>query len=309
MGIERLSFSDFCRMYDSEHACADALFRARWPDGFRCPLCGHSRSYRISTRRLPLYECASCGHQTSVIAGTVMEGSSTPLTRWFQAIFLLSQPSGISSLRLSKVLGVTYKTAWLISHKLRHAMQEADRARTLTGNVRVEPFHYGSVLYPDGQQPLLIGGSFKEESVPEQVKMKQPHPSHVDNEQRIIGKRGTEAFVRQHTDGKNVSVGGLYSQSPWILLMLKWDVCGWLNTTFNGIGAKHLQAYLDEFCFRVNLKLRTAPVFGELLGWCASTPVLIYKELTRDKPVLPVPWRLWGSRAKWKARHFSAWGA
>ncbi|GIO10620.1 hypothetical protein J19TS2_01750 [Cohnella xylanilytica] len=302
-------FADFCRRFDTEQACADALFQARWPDGFRCPSCADSRYYRISTRRLPLYECAHCGLQTSIIAGTAMEGSSTSLTRWFQALFLLSQPSGISSLRLSKIIGVTYKTAWLISHKLRHAMQRADASESLTGTVRVQPFHYGSLFFLDSRQPLILGASVNEQNEPTHVKIKQPHPNHVDNEQRSVLRFGLDAFEKDHTDGQQVTHHTRADKSLPVFKRLQWFVGAWLNDTFNGIGAKHLQAYLDEFAFRVNLKLRSVPAFDALLGWCASTPTIIYKELTKDRPVLPVPWRMWGSRSKWRGRHLSLWTA
>lgn len=302
-------FEAFCSRFNSEQACADALFQARWPDGFRCPSCSHSRFYLTSTRRLPLYECASCRRQTSVIAGTVMEGSSTPLTRWFQALFLLSQPNGSSSTRLSQLLQVTYKTAWLISHKLRHSMQQADLAENLSGQVRVEPFNYGSSLFLDAKQPLLIGGTLDERGSATLVKIKQPDPRHVNNELRVITPCGTQAFANTYTDGRNVIIYPRINPSITDFIYLKRYVCDWLNLTFNGIGAKHLQAYLDEFTFRINQKLRKSPVFGRLLEWCAKTPVLIYKVLTLDKPVLPVPWRALGSRSKWRGRHLGLWTA
>lgn len=306
---EALSFEAFCHRFNSEQSCAEALFQARWPDGFRCPSCSHSRYYLTSTRRLPLYECASCRRQTSIIAGTVMEGSSTPLTRWFQALFLLSQPDDISSNRLSQILQVTYKTAWLISHKLRHAMQQADLQEKLAGQVRLEPFAYGSSFFLDAKQPLLIGGTLNEQGDAVQVKIKQPDPRHVNHELRIIHPIGIHSFIRTHTDGRNVTTHPLINRSITDFIYLKRYVRDWLNFTFNGIGAKHLQAYLDEFTFRINLKLRKSPVFGKLLEWCAITPVVKYKTLTRDKPVLPVPWRALGSRSKWRGRHLGLWQA
>ncbi|MCD9023172.1 transposase [Cohnella silvisoli] len=303
---DHLTFEAFCQQFNSEQACAEALFEARWPDGFRCPTCCHPHFYLIQTRRLPLYECRSCRHQTSVIAGTIMEGSSTLLTRWFQAMFLISRPSGISASRLSQVIQVTYKTAWLIARKIRHALQQADEADPLTGVVRVDPISYGYTYYSEAQQPLLIGGSLDERDEPQQVKIKQPDPSHVNNALRWIEKPGVQAFVDNHIDEQAVTVLGRGRLHP-ALNPIKWKVTAWLNFTFNGIGAKHLQAYLDEFCFRLNLKLRHAPVFSQLLHWCAVTPTLTYKDLTRSKPVLTVPWVVWGSKAKWKGKYLTLW--
>lgn len=306
---ENAAYEEFCDRFGTDEVCSEALYQARWPNGFRCPACSHSRCYLISTRRLPLYECVSCKRQTSVTAGTVMEGSSTPLPLWFRAFYLLSRPSGISSSRLSELLGVTYKTAWLISHKIRHALQQADQEEALTGAVRVETFNYGSFLYLDAQQPLVIGAALNEEEQPILVKIKQPDPAHVHSRRRQIEKAGIDAFVSEHTDGRNVRTPARFDKSLPSLTGFKRGACAWLNFTFNGIGAKHLQAYLDEFCFRINAMLRDLPVLNRLIRLCAATNTLIYKVLIREKPVLPVPWRIWGSRAKWKGKHLSAWTA
>ncbi|MFC5406665.1 transposase [Cohnella soli] len=305
---DQLTFEAFCQQFNSEQACVEMLFKTRWPDGFRCPTCSHPHFYLIQTRRLPLYECCSCRHQASVIAGTIMEGSSTPLPSWFQAIFLISQPSGISSSRLSNIIQVTYKTAWLIARKIRHAMQHADEGDPLTGIVRVDPIFYGYAYYSDARQPLLIGSSLDQHDRPQHVKIKQPDPKHVNTESRWIETPGVQAFIKHHTDGEAVTVftrGKLHPASNPIMR----NVTQWLNDTFHGIGAKHLQAYLDEFCFRLNLKLRNVPVLSQLLHWCSATPALTYKDLTRSKPVLAVPWVVWGSKAKWKGRYLSLWNA
>jgi transposase-like protein len=305
---DHCSFELFCQHYSSEQACSDSLFHARWPDGFCCPACRNTRYYLIRTRRLPLYECQSCGRQTSIIAGTVMESSPTPLTRWFQAVYLLSQPSGISSLLLSKIIQVTYKTAWLMSHKIRWAMQQADSDMPLTGLVRVDHVFYGCPAFPDARHPLLIGGSLDQSDQPKHVKIKQPDPSDVSNESRWIQPVGVNRFVRDHIHTNAVALfarpDGLRHPS---LNNIRGNVNRWLNDTFHGIGAKHLQAYLDEFCFRWNLKLRQTCIFSELLHWSAKTPVLVYEDLIRIKPVLPVPWVVWGSKAKWKGHHLTLW--
>ncbi|MCD9025282.1 transposase [Cohnella silvisoli] len=71
MFLDHLTSKAFCQQFNSEQACPKALFEARWTDGFRCPTCRHPHFYLILTRRLSLYECCSCRHQTSVIAGTI----------------------------------------------------------------------------------------------------------------------------------------------------------------------------------------------------------------------------------------------
>ena len=81
------SLIEFQRRFPDEGACASYLADARWPDGFRCPACGHPKGWELSTKAFT-WECAGCGKQTSVTAGTVMHGSKLPLTVWFWAAFL-----------------------------------------------------------------------------------------------------------------------------------------------------------------------------------------------------------------------------
>src|SRR5581483_3683360 len=97
--MEGLSIDEFLARFDTEEACADYLFHIKWPNGFICPRCDQHRDYyTITTRRLPLFECHHCHHQTSLTVGTVMEGSHTALRKWFVALFLVSQIfSGINA--------------------------------------------------------------------------------------------------------------------------------------------------------------------------------------------------------------------
>ncbi len=131
------SLLEFQARFGNEDACAAYLFERRWPDGFRCPWCGHDKGWALRSKP-HTHECASCGHQASVTAGTVLHRSKLPLTVWFWAAFLMATHSnGISALQLSKQLGVTYKTAWLLCSKLRRAMVDPDRSR-LSGTVEVD---------------------------------------------------------------------------------------------------------------------------------------------------------------------------
>ena len=114
------------------------LAKARWPDGSRCPGCGHAKGWELSTKAFTL-ECAGCGRQTSVTAGTVMHASKLPLTAWFWAAYLMATHSnGIAALQLQKQLGLgSYKSAWLLSAKLRRAMVAPDRS-PLAGLVEID---------------------------------------------------------------------------------------------------------------------------------------------------------------------------
>ncbi|WP_238357404.1 hypothetical protein [Cohnella zeiphila] len=237
-----------------------------------------------------------------------MEKSRTALTRWFQAFYLLSQPSGISSMALSEIIGVTYKTAWHISHKIRHAMHLDEIGRLLSGNVRVEAFTYGSALFADGIQPLLIGGSFDSEGKLNHVKIEQPHPDYIDHQARFIFPSGINAFVQNHVEPEaQITQVKRMAKSHPSLLPLRLRLNLWLNDTFFGIGAKHLQAYADEFCYRLNQTFRRVSPIESLLQHCAASPALVYKELTRSRPVLPPAWLTFGSRSRWKSYHQVQW--
>ena len=300
-----ISYEAFTARFSTEQACIDALFAARWPNGFRCPHCSHSRFYVTRSRRLPLYECAFCHRQTSLISGTVMEGSSTSLCRWFRAIYLLSQPSGISSTDLRDILGVTYKTAWLISHKIRHAMSLEIEKRVLSGHVRIEHFDYGPSYYLDARHPLLLVAAMNDRHQPEQIRVFQPSPEHVIDEERRITKDGLEVCQSTCTDGANVVLIPRAGKSLPALRLHKINIRQWLNGTFCGIGPKHLQAYLNEYCFRSNrqaVNLVPGSLFPGILMLCSTSPVLPYPVLTRYKPVLQPPWKKYESKAKWRGR-------
>ena len=132
------SLIEFQRRFADEGACAGYLARARWPDGFRCPACGHGKGWELSTKAFT-WECAGCGRQTSVTAGTMMHGSKLPLTVWFWAAYLMATHSnGIAALQPQAQLGLgSYKSAWLLCAKLRRAMVAPGRSR-LAGLVEVD---------------------------------------------------------------------------------------------------------------------------------------------------------------------------
>ena len=134
---------DFQRRFSTEEDCSEFLFARRWPDGWKCPRCGAAKCYPI--RKRGLYECAACGHQVSVTAGTVLHGTRTPLLLWFMAIFFVTTDKrGISSVGLGKQLGVSQKRAWTILHKLRKAMSVRNGLYKLDGVVELDENFFGA---------------------------------------------------------------------------------------------------------------------------------------------------------------------
>ena len=132
------SLIEFQQRFSDEQACAKHLFAARWPQGLVCPGCGTSKAWELQTKPWT-WECASCGRQTSVTAGTIMHHSKLPLTTWFWAAYLMATHSnGISALQLQRQLGLgSYRSAWLLCGKLRHSMVAPCRT-ALAGLVEID---------------------------------------------------------------------------------------------------------------------------------------------------------------------------
>jgi transposase-like protein len=115
------------------------LEKVRWPDGFRCPRCNGQQHGLVYGRRLKRFQCRCCGHQATVIAGTILQATKLPLTTWFLAFYLIGQAkTGISSLELSRHLGVNYDTAWLLHNKILKAMSERDEVDVLRGKIQID---------------------------------------------------------------------------------------------------------------------------------------------------------------------------
>ena len=127
-----MTVSEFRSRFGDEVLCAEHLTAQRWPNGFVCRRCGgRSRGYMARRR---VHECTGCGYQSSVTAGTIFHKTRTPLSSWFWAIYRMSQDKkGISALQLSKEIGVSYPTAWLMQHKIRQAMADRDQGYRLQG--------------------------------------------------------------------------------------------------------------------------------------------------------------------------------
>ena len=139
-----LSMAEFMDRYGSDDNCEAALIESRWPKGFVCPSCGcgHSSSFRREGRLY--FQCTACRHQCSVISGTIFEATKLPLSRWFLAMHLLTQSkNNVAALELQRHLGVCYKTAWLMKHKLMEVMREREDSRQLEGRVEIDDAYLG----------------------------------------------------------------------------------------------------------------------------------------------------------------------
>ncbi len=137
------TLSELEARFSSEDECRRYLVNLRWPNGFRCPRCNGTKAWPV---RQLLFQCSACGYQTSVIAGTIFEGTRKPLVIWFRAIWwVVSQKNGASALGLKRILGFgSYQTAWSWLHKIRRAMVRPGRNR-LFGRVEVDETYLGGL--------------------------------------------------------------------------------------------------------------------------------------------------------------------
>ena len=158
-----MSLSDFMTKFGTEPQCEAALEHVRWPNGFRCPRCVHQGYTFVHQGNQRLRQCQHCGHQASLRVGTIFQSSKFPLTIWFRAIYLMTQSkNNISALEMRRTLGVSYKTAWLVKHKLLHVMVEREVSRVLKGRVEVDDAYLGGVRSgkrgrgAKGKAPMVI---------------------------------------------------------------------------------------------------------------------------------------------------------
>ena len=139
-----LSMVEFMQQYGTEAKAYRALYRARWPHGFRCPVCDDRRRSRFRRGRQVYYQCRSCRHQTTLLSGTIFEATKLPLRTWLLAIHLLTATkTNMAALELKRHLGVDYKAAWRIKHKVMQAMAMREAPRQLSGFVQIDDAYLG----------------------------------------------------------------------------------------------------------------------------------------------------------------------
>jgi len=318
------SLSEFQEAFPDEACCAAFLVRRRWPNGFVCPGCAGRRAAALKSRAYT-YECANCGRQTSITAGTAMHRTRLPLTTWFWAAHLMATHSnGMSARQLEDQLGVTYKTAWLLTQKLRRSMVDPDR-EPLEGVVEVDqaeiPFREGDTFFEPGSagKIFVIGAVEVIDRDINQSKPRRRHAKYLDTRSGRVrlamiadnSAASIEAFVRANvkrgttliTDG-HASYPGLidYRHDPRVVgkmaghVVLPWVhrvfalLKRWSLGTYHGLRRRHLNTYLNEFVFRYNRRFHRHVSFETLLGLAAQhEPASYWDIVNRDNPRKGVP--------------------
>jgi transposase-like protein len=139
-----LSLGRFMRDYGTDEQCEKALEKARWPRGFTCPRCQHAFAYEFQRKSNRYWQCKACRYQTSLRAGTIMDHGRLPLTKWYLAIYLMTQSkTNIAALAMMRQLGVSWKAAWLLKHKLMEVMCQREAPKPLQGDIRIDDAYLG----------------------------------------------------------------------------------------------------------------------------------------------------------------------
>ena len=291
-----LSMAEFFHRYGSDDKCEAALIESRWPSGFACPVCacGHSSSFRREGRLY--FQCIACRHQCSVISGTIFEATKLPLTRWFLAMHLLTQSkNNVAALELMRHLGVCYKTAWLVKHKLMEVMRVREDDRQLDGRVELDDAYLGGELVggkrgrgsqnkvpfiaavqttPDGQPQLACFAqqSFTAEEVAA-FAAKSLAPSATVVSDGLWCFRSVKLIGADHEP--TITGGGAASVKLPQFKAIN-TLLSNLKTAFSGTYhafdfTKYAHRYLAEAQYRFNRRFNLASIFARLLRAASLT--------------------------------------
>ena len=289
--------------FGSEEKCRAYLEELRWPDGVVCPRCEGTTISRIVKRKQ--FECDGCRYQFSVTAGTLFHDSHLPLWKWFLAIYIMCESKkGVSSKQLQRMLGVSYKTAWYLSHRIRDAMGD-DEQPLLRGIVEVDETLVGGKRpgYGAGYKgnkatvagAIERGGEIRLRVVPNRTRKSlhgfitatvsdEAEAIHTDEfiSYQGIGDENTRHETVEHRAMEYVR-GDVHTntvESAWSLL--KRSIIG----SYHQISVKHLPAYLDEMEFRFNRR-NNPYLFRDTLLVLLGGDALPYAKLIERVPIGP----------------------
>ena len=293
-----LSMPEFFERYGTEGQCQAALQAARWPRGFVCPKCGGAARTQFVRGGLPYWQCGGCPHQTSLISGTMFEASKLSLKRWFLAMQLLTQSkNNVSALELMRQLGVCYRSAWLLKHKIMEAMRLREEPRELSGRVEIDDAYLG------GERTGGKAGRGSENKVPFVAAVQTTpsgHPvvaclrrqSHTEEEVAVFAASHIAPSATVVSDGlwcfgattivgaeheRHVTGGGKASAKlPQFKAVNTYlgNLKRSLSGTYHAFDfAKYAHRYLAEAQYRFNRRFNLRSILARLLrAACLSTP-------------------------------------
>lgn len=280
-------------VFQDEYKAREALEALRWPEGPICPHCGNSHQERIAkiegekkSHRPGLHYCNECKGQFTVTVGTVFERSKVPLTKWWMAAHMMnSAKNGVSAHEIHRTLGVTYKTAWFMMHRLREAMTDlkpsgmggtghqvqadetcygntSKRSKTYRKGLKHKSGVVGLVNPADGQVRTFAVKSATKETVKEILWTNVHRGSTLVTDESALytdlGYARHETVI--HTGREYVNKDGFTTNNIENFFgVFKRGMRG----TYRFCGEQHLQRYLKEFEFRYNNRSGLGVTDGE----------------------------------------------
>jgi transposase-like protein len=303
MNTPNLNLVELTEQFGTDEKCRKALEQLRWKDGAKCPRC-QSGATPIANRFQ--YDCDSCHYQFSVTAGTIFHDSHLSLWKWFIATALLCEAKkGMSACQIQRTVGMSYKTAWYLCHRIRAAMVEVNKPM-LDGKIEMDETYIGGKAQGGKSKGITGRGSDKEIVVgirqrngelrlfhSRDVKAKtlaQYIRENVSPDAEVIFTDDYPSYPsaikragmpsRKHkaiNHSKRVYViGDTHTNTiESAFSLFKRGIRG----TWHHVSAKHLAAYLEEMEFRFNNR-KNPYLFRDTILRLIGSPNLQYKNLT-----------------------------
>jgi transposase-like protein len=287
MKMAKVSLLEWQKRFETERACIETLIKVRWPNGFVCPECASRKCSFIITRNS--YQCSNCHHQTSATSGTIFHSTNLPLVKWFWAIYLAAaHQGGISALRLSKHIGVSWITAHRMLRKIRLVMAHRDSIYRLENLIECDDALVGGKRAGKrgrgaaGKKPVLLAverrekhaGFMAAEAVDAITKKsvrgflrRHIHPT---QEIRTDAFPALNVVAEEHTHQKKVTPPDKAAECLPLVYIVIGILKTFLNGTFHGVSCKYLQEYVNEFCYRFNCRFWEQELPMRLLNVCLT---------------------------------------
>jgi transposase-like protein len=295
-----MTLIDLTIAFSSDERCRELLERLRWPNGPECLRCGDS-VVRLETNA-KLFYCRKCDYQFSVTTGTIFHDSHLPLIKWFTTVLLMCEAKkGISALQIKRTVGMAYKTAWYLCHRIRKAMVDTQKPK-LGGTVEMDETYVGGknsgmgMAAKNDNKEIVIGirqrggelrffhaedaksgtlARYIKEHISEDVEVI------MTDELRAYPKAMMDAGIHgsRHKTIKHVSRvyvdGDIHTNTvESSFSLLKRGIIG----SWHKISAKHIAAYLDEMTFRFNRRDKS-DLFVDTLRHMITADPLTFEDL------------------------------
>jgi len=305
MGEPPVTIIDVQNLFSTDEKCRELLERLRWPNGPECPRCKTQQLARLSEK---LLYCKDCDYQFSVTAGSIFHDSHLPLIKWFTVTYLMCESrKGMSANQIKRMMGISYKTAWYLCHRIRKAMASSDKPM-LDGTVEIDETYVGGKQRggyggrAKGNKEIVLGvrqrGGDLRFFHAEDVKsgtLAKFIKDHVSTDVEVLMTDDFGAYPNAmkragHDASKHKTInhskkiyaqGDIYTNTvESAFSLLKRGIMG----TWHKISAKHLAAYLEEMTFRFNRR-KKSDLFLDTLRHMVTADPLTFETLTKEKSI------------------------